>query len=446
MTRARNPFWKKYISSTILIPFLTAIIIIGVFNMAPTQEKTENFLKENSCNPYALETDSSEEYECAYYLRRHSALILGQIIRIPGFVPLFPTNPFGYFDYDFTDEEAGCALTNSCNEDDHSYVFVITKDAGTLVYNPVNGKFIGKYDELMLDLGCKLPSKKSKLYPTRKSDLFMANSNCLFDRRVAHVEKMKKTNSDSDIQEPNAALVTSVLDGDTFKLSNGETIRLIGLNAPEKGEKCSQEAKDMLEYLILNKEVKLESDLEDRDQHGRLLRYVFEDGHMVNYGMIYLGYAHVYNYASNHKYSELLASAQEGAKEEGCLWKAEDVNYIQDECLSVDFFHFNAAGDDNYNLNDEYLVLENSCPYEIDMQDWTIKDESSSHLYTFSDFKFKAESQVTVFSGFGKNSNSELYWGRSSGDYAAIWNNNGDTLFLRDNEGNLVLTESYRGY
>ena len=39
-----------------------------------------------------------------------------------------------------------------------------------------------------------------------------------------------------------------------------------------------------------------------------------------------------------------------------------------------------------------------------------------------------------------------INWGRTSGDYAAIWNNGGDTLFLRDSSGNLVLSQSYSGY
>jgi len=52
----------------------------------------------------------------------------------------------------------------------------------------------------------------------------------------------------------------------------------------------------------------------------------------------------------------------------------------------------------------------------------------------------------TLYTGTGTNTNSALYWGRTSGNYAAIWNNGGDTLFLRDSNGNLVLSQSYLGY
>ena len=47
---------------------------------------------------------------------------------------------------------------------------------------------------------------------------------------------------------------------------NGEEIRLIGINAPEKGEKCYEEAKEFLEYFVLGKEITLERDVEDKEE------------------------------------------------------------------------------------------------------------------------------------------------------------------------------------
>jgi len=241
--------------------------------------------------------------------------------------------------------------------------------------------------------------------------------------------------------------VTRVIDGDTIEIETGERVRLIGINSPEKGEKCYQEAKDFLEGLILNKEISLESDVEDKDQYGRLLRYVFFEEHNLNYGMIYLGLAHKYEYGSNTKYSSLFKEAEDKAKEnEGCLWKSEEINYIQDKCIYVTNSHFNAGGDDNYNLNDEYVIFSNKCDYSIKMNGWTIKDETAFHIYTIPSFTSQAKSTFTLYTGIGKDTSSALYWGRTSGDYGAIWNNNGDTLFLRDSNGNLVLSQSYSGY
>ncbi len=256
--------------------------------------------------------------------------------------------------------------------------------------------------------------------------------------------------------EKESITVSYVLDGDTIKLSTGEEVRLIGINAPEVGEKCYGEAKEELKELILGKEIILEKDIDDKDQYGRLLRYVytdyyFEDGSadeiFINYGMVYLGLAHKYEYGLNIKYSSFFEQAENEAKQnEGCLWKSEEVNYIQDKCIYITNFHFNAAGNDNYNLNDEYVTFGNKCSYSIGMGSWTVKDETASHIYTLPSFTFQSGATFTLYTGTGTNTKSALYWGRTSGDYAAIWNNGGDTLFLRDSNGNLVLSKSYSGY
>ena len=55
------------------------------------------------------------------------------------------------------------------------------------------------------------------------------------------------------------SVVIRVIDGDTVKLANGETVRLLHINAAEKGEKCYEEAKTRLEALVLEKKIWLES-------------------------------------------------------------------------------------------------------------------------------------------------------------------------------------------
>ena len=77
------------------------------------------------------------------------------------------------------------------------------------------------------------------------------------------------------------------------------------------------------------------------------------------------------------------------------------------------------------------------------MTKWTVKDETASHIYVVGTFVFNPGATFTLYAGSGTNSNSALYWGRPAGDYAAIWNNSGDTLFLRDLSGNLVLNQGY---
>lgn len=90
--------------------------------------------------------------------------------------------------------------------------------------------------------------------------------------------------------------VVEVIDGDTFVLLNGERVRMIGINAPEKSDIFGSEATTYLSRLILNKEISLLSDNigKERDRYGRLLRYVFLDSVDVNKKMIDDGFAFAY--------------------------------------------------------------------------------------------------------------------------------------------------------
>lgn len=58
---------------------------------------------------------------------------------------------------------------------------------------------------------------------------------------------------------------------------------------------------------------------------------------------------------------------------------------------------------------------------------------------TFKTFVFVPNATFTLFSGRGSDTKDALYWNSKS----AVWNNDGDTLFLRDDKGNLVLSYSY---
>ncbi len=242
----------------------------------------------------------------------------------------------------------------------------------------------------------------------------------------------------------NNVYVSSVIDGDTIKLNTGDIVRLIGLNAPESGQKCYSKAKNKLSALVLGRDVELEKDIDSTDQYGRLLRYVYTDGMFVNMELVKEGVAHSYEYGSNTKYSIEFKQAEQQAKASGgCLWETSQESYVQDQCIYISAFNYDAPGNDNYNLNGEYVTFWNKCSYNVDMNGWSVKDNTASHLYIFPSFTLQSNSIVTLYTGQGTNSNYALYWGRSIGNYAAIWNNGGDTLFLRDDDGNLVLTQSY---
>lgn len=137
---------KRGILILISIIILTIIFLIAnlwfMFGLSPTKAEVESFLEENSCNPYAIETDYEEEHYCVYYMRRQTTLLWGQIYNIPVWW-IFPNpilyihTPFKYFsDFDPISKEF------------HTYTYVKTRDEGILVYNAVNGKYIKKVEDI----------------------------------------------------------------------------------------------------------------------------------------------------------------------------------------------------------------------------------------------------------------------------------------------------------
>ena len=99
---------------------------------------------------------------------------------------------------------------------------------------------------------------------------------------------------------PQYAQVTRVIDGDTIEVRSltGATarVRYIGIDTPEMDEAGGPEAKAANEKLVGGAWIKMQSDVSDKDVYGRLLRYVYTDGIMVNAQLIRLGHAKAVRY------------------------------------------------------------------------------------------------------------------------------------------------------
>jgi len=119
-------------------------------------------------------------------------------------------------------------------------------------------------------------------------------------------------------------LVTRVIDGDTIELENGETVRYLGIDAPEPQQKeCgSEEASNFNKDLIEDKRVKLLKDTTDKDSYGRILRYVFtEDGQFVNYLLIRNGLAQTFPIPPDTLFDKTFEDALKTAKKENLgIW------------------------------------------------------------------------------------------------------------------------------
>lgn len=77
------------------------------------------------------------------------------------------------------------------------------------------------------------------------------------------------------VQFPHNGIVKAVEDGDTFVLASDQRVRLIGINAPERGNDGFETATNALGGFIVGKTVYLEYDRYQDDKYGRLLAWVW---------------------------------------------------------------------------------------------------------------------------------------------------------------------------
>jgi len=127
--------------------------------------------------------------------------------------------------------------------------------------------------------------------------------------------------------------VEEVADGDTLVVRvDGETatVRLIGIDAPERGhpslgrEFLADEAAAFLSSLCLGKTVRMEPGAEESDRYDRRLRYAFlppPDGRLLNLEMLRAGMARAYTRFPFSRRDEFVAAEGLARMEGKGLWK-----------------------------------------------------------------------------------------------------------------------------
>ena len=116
------------------------------------------------------------------------------------------------------------------------------------------------------------------------------------------------------------ARVVDVIDGDTIDVDIGGSlfrVRYIGMDTPERGEVCYEEATLANALLVSNKTVELGKDISETDRYGRLLRYVWIGEGMVNAILVATGYAQVVTYPPDVKYQGQFLELQRQAQQTG---------------------------------------------------------------------------------------------------------------------------------
>jgi micrococcal nuclease len=280
--------------------------------------------------------------------------------------------------------------------------------------------------------------------------------------------------------------VTEVVDGDTVKVkyANGsrDTVRLLGVDTPEvygsnapgefegvpdteAGAACldaaGENASTYAERHLAGEEVRLVFD-ETADRRGyydRLLAYVYVDGASFNLALLETGHARLYESTFTERERYRAAEADARAAGRG-LWTcaadgADDDTAVDggtadagqtetgpsdtDARIAVVRVHADAAGNDNENLNDEYVVLRNEGAAPVDLTGWSVAD-AAGKTYTFpSGTTLEPGAELTLRTGAGTDGEETVYWGRAG----AVWNNDGDTVTLSDDDGAVVAERRY---
>lgn len=124
------------------------------------------------------------------------------------------------------------------------------------------------------------------------------------------------------IIHPIDAEVTSVIDGDTFKIktADGETykVRLLLIDTPEIGqqpEPYGLEARKYAAELLQGQTVHLEFDKSERDQYNRLLAYAYVGDKMINELLLEKGLARVAVFPPDIQFVDEFKAIEKKARE-----------------------------------------------------------------------------------------------------------------------------------
>lgn len=324
--------------------------------------------------------------------------------------------------------------------------------AGSVVVMLIGGAVASPADEAGTEAG---PSTTTA--PTTSTTALQPTSTTMLSPTTTTTAEAPTTTTTAGGEQPDTtissgttgepATVISITDGDTIDVSledgSRDTVRLIGINAPEIGECWAEEAGRTLEELVPpGTEVGMTRDQSNRDQFGRLLRYLWVGSTSVNEELVRLGAVISRRYPPDTAMAEILEAAQVEAEAAGAgLWAPDACGPSSNADLAVAELRYNADGNDNENLNDEWVVVVNQGNEPADLTGWLIKDESSTHRFWFAAGTVLGPgATLTVHTGCGQISESAQYWCAKG---SAVWNNDGDTAFLIDPAGNTHFSYTY---
>lgn len=214
-------------------------------------------------------------------------------------------------------------------------------------------------------------------------------------------------------QDYEEGIVTRIIDGDTVKI-NDESVRLLGINSPEKGEYLYEESKNFLVKKILNKNVKIYFGKTKYDKYKRKLGYLFIENKNINLESVKQGFSNHYFPSGKDKFYNEFKSAWEN-----CMNKNQNLcKQSNNNCLVLK----------ELNVKEQEIIIENICIFSINLSGYSIKDEGRKK-YIFQDTSLKGKESIKITNkDFREN---------------YVLTKTGDSIFIRDANNALVLFETY---
>ncbi|MFM8212330.1 MAG: lamin tail domain-containing protein [Actinomycetes bacterium] len=271
----------------------------------------------------------------------------------------------------------------------------------------------------------------------------------------------------TEIEQPwDLARVISVEDGDTIKVrlekdKSVRNIRLTGIQAFEgKTDKnlaaacgAKQATKELKRLLKKGNWVQLRSVKSDSKNRGRLFRSVFKADKNGNYtiniqtellrnGFVLWLPDKVEN--ANNEINRL--AMQEAIDKRKNIWSGKlcKKSKIQNILLGLAINH-DAPGDDNFNVNGEYVLIENGSSIAVNLEGWTLRDTSQRSFKFPKNTIIQPGQRITVKAGVGDNTSTEFFMNSPTPMFENIdkFNGVGDGAYLLDEYGNLRFWSIY---
>ena len=128
------------------------------------------------------------------------------------------------------------------------------------------------------------------------------------DRQSAEAERRRR------VEQGETGLVTRVVDGDTVEIEGVGRVRLIGVDTPERGEECFDEATAYLRGRVGGQTVRYRYQSEREDRYDRQLLDLFRGGELVNLDIAQAGWGEELTIQPNDRYAIRIAATEQDAR------------------------------------------------------------------------------------------------------------------------------------